>query len=260
LNKESARGSPPALFVSDLHLDASRPDAIRDFVAFLRGPARSASALYVLGDLFDAWLGDEQLREALPASISQEFAALAASGVPVYIQQGNRDFLLGKRFASASGATLLPDVVVHDLHGTPTLIMHGDLLCTDDVDYQRFRAFTRSAGPQRVWNALPYAWRRNLAQRLRARSRDATAVKLPSIMDVNAAAVEGAMRQNKVTRLIHGHTHRPACHRLNFDGKHAERWVLGDWYARGSYLEVAADGIRAHPLGGDEAPDRTPPG
>jgi UDP-2,3-diacylglucosamine hydrolase len=254
LNKESARGSPPALFVSDLHHDSARPQAIEDFVVFLRGPARSASALYVLGDLFDAWLGDDQMRESLPASISREFAALASAGVPVYLQQGNRDFLLGERFARASGATLLPDVVVHDLHGTRTVIMHGDLLCTDDADYQRFRAFTRSSTPQRIWNALPYAWRRGLAQRLRARSRSANATKAPSIMDVNTGAVEQAMREHGVTRMIHGHTHRPARHALSIDGREAERWVLGDWYARGSYLEVAADGIRVHPLGGDGAP------
>src|SRR5207237_10506682 len=132
---------PPTLFVSDLHLSKKRPELVAAFHVFTRGPARKAAALYVLGDLFDAWLGDDQIREPLAASVARSFAQLSATGTPIYLQRGNRDFLLGERFAKASGATLLPDEVVHDLHGTPTLIMHGDQLCTDDVNYQRFRTY-----------------------------------------------------------------------------------------------------------------------
>ena len=236
----------PTLFISDLHLSPARPQLVAAFHTFARGPARSAAALYVLGDLFDVWLGDDQLREPLAAGVAGALAELPALGIPVYLQCGNRDFLLGERFAQACRATLLPDAVVHDLYGIPTLLMHGDLLCTDDVDYQRFRAYWKDPKRRRRLLARPYFVRRMIAAVMRFGSRRATAAKREQIMDVNAGAVVAAMREHRVTRLIHGHTHRPARHDLTVDGLPCARWVLADWYRVGSYLEVSPDGITPH--------------
>jgi UDP-2,3-diacylglucosamine hydrolase len=239
---------PPALFISDLHLTPERPEFFDAFDALVRGRARDAAALYVIGDLFDAWLGDDQLKEPRAAGVAAGLAALAASGTPVYLQRGNRDFLLGERFAQAAGGTLLPDAVVHDLHGTPTLIMHGDQLCTDDIAYQRFRAYWQVPLHRRRLLALPYVVRRGIAQLFRAGSQRATASKPEAIMDVNAAAVVAAMSEHRVTRLIHGHTHRPARHELTVAGRACERYVLADWYKAGSFLEVAEGGITPRPI------------
>ena len=236
---------PPTLFISDLHLSSDRPALVEAFHTLLRGPARGAAALYAIGDLFDVWIGDDQLQEPLAAAVAASFAALAASGTPVFLQRGNRDFVLGERFARASGATLLPDEVVHDLYGTPTLIMHGDQLCTDDLDYQRFRAWWRDPVHQRRVLALPYFVRRGIAAFLRVMSRRATKDKAPAIMDVNAEAVVAALRSHRVTRLIHGHTHRPARHEVRVDGRICERYVLADWYSRASYLRVDTAGVTA---------------
>jgi UDP-2,3-diacylglucosamine hydrolase len=230
---------PKTLFISDLHLSAARPELVAAFHAFARGPAREAAALYVLGDLFDVWIGDDQLRDPLASGVAASFADLARAGTPVYLQHGNRDFLLGPRFAEASGATLLEDAVVHDIHGTPTLIMHGDQLCTDDVGYQRYRAFWQSPVRRRRVLALPFPVRRAIAASLSARSRRAIAAKPEKIMDVNDDAVAGALRDAGVTRLIHGHTHRPAVHTHRVDGRSCARYVLADWYRKASYLEVS---------------------
>jgi len=235
----------PTLFISDLHLAPERPRLVEAFHTFMRGPARGAAALYAIGDLFDAWLGDDQVKEPLAAGVAAAFAEVAAAGTPVYLQRGNRDFLLGERFAKASRATLLPDEVVHDLHGTPTLIMHGDQLCIDDVDYQRFRAYWQDPVRRRRLLALPYAVRRGIAALFRAGSRRATAAKSELIMDVNAGAVAAALREHRVRRLIHGHTHRPARHEHTVDGQSCERYVLADWFDAGSYLRVDASGCEA---------------
>ena len=235
----------PTLFISDLHLAPERPGLVEAFHALMHGPARGAAALYAIGDLFDAWLGDDRVKEPLAAGVAAAFAGLAASGTPVYLQRGNRDFLLGERFATACGATLLPDAVVHDLHGTPTLIMHGDQLCTDDVEYQRFRAYWQDPVHRRRLLALPYVVRRGIAALFRAGSRRATAGKSEVIMDVNADAVAAALREHRVTRLIHGHTHRPARHEHLVDGRSCERYVLADWYDAGSYLRVDASGCES---------------
>jgi UDP-2,3-diacylglucosamine hydrolase len=229
---------PRTLFISDLHLSAKRPGLVAAFHEFARGPARGADALYVLGDLFDVWLGDDQLRDPLAAGVADAFAELARSGTRVYLQRGNRDFLLGERFAKASGATLLEDAVVHDLHGTPTLIMHGDQLCTDDVGYQRLRAFWQNPVRRRRVLALPFLVRRGIAAAMSAGSKRAIDSKPEAIMDVNADAVVSALRERGVTRLIHGHTHRPARHTHDVDGRVCERQVLADWYRKASYLEV----------------------
>jgi len=242
----------PTLFISDLHLSKERPALVEALEALTRGPARGAAAVYVIGDLFDTWVGDDQLRQPLAARVAAAFAALAASGTRIHFQRGNRDFVLGERFAAAAGGTLLPDEVVHDLYGTPTLIMHGDQLCTDDVDYQRFRAYWRDPARQRRTLALPYFVRQGLALLFRAVSRRATADKPPVIMDVNAQAVAAAMREHGVRRLIHGHTHRPARHEIVVDGHACERYVLADWYKSASHLRVDAAG--ATPCGFEFAP------
>ena len=238
----------PTLFISDLHLSPARPQLVAAFHAFIEGPARSAKALYILGDLFDAWIGDDQLREPLAAGVARALRELSARGVPVFLQTGNRDFFLGEQFAQACGATLLPDAIVHDVHGTPTLLMHGDLLCTDDIEYQRFRAYRQDPKRRRRFLALPYSIRRAVAAILRFGSHRATNSKSEVIMDVNADAVIAAMREHRVSRLIHGHTHRPARHALEIDGQSGERWVLADWYRTASYLSVDAMGIEAHVL------------
>jgi UDP-2,3-diacylglucosamine hydrolase len=238
----------PALFVSDLHLSAARPALVAAFARFCAGPARAAESLYVLGDLFDAWLGDDQLREAPAPEVAQALRALAETGVRIGLVRGNRDFLLGERFAAAARATLLPQQSVVDLGGTPTLILHGDELCTEDTSYQRFRAFTHDPDWQRRMLALPYPVRRGIARVLRGQSRRAAAAKPERIMDVAAPAVAAAFRAHGVGRMIHGHTHRPARHVVDVDGRSCERLVLADWYAHGSYLEVAGERSAAHAL------------
>lgn len=232
----------PTLFLSDLHLSAERPALLAAFRAFCVGPARSAAGVYVLGDLFDAWIGDDQLGESLATEVAARLAEVTRAGVPIGVIAGNRDFLLGERFARASGVTLLPEQIVVNVAGTRTLLLHGDELCTADIGYQRFRRIARDLRWQRRYLALPYALRRRVAQWLRSRSRRATAAKPEKIMDVEPKAVEAAFRAANVTRIIHGHTHRPARHHLVVDSRECERWVLADWYDHGSYLEFDAAG------------------
>ncbi len=214
------------------------------FEAFCAAPARAAAGVYVLGDLFDQWIGDDQLREPTATRVAAALRALAESGVPVGVVVGNRDFLLGRRFTDAARATLLPEQVVVDVAGTPTLLMHGDEMCTSDLAYQRFRRFSHNRRWQHGFLALPYPLRRGIADWLRGRSRAATSAKPEAILDVEPAAVDAAFRAAQVTRIIHGHTHRPAQHRLVVDGRPCERWVLADWYDRGTYLEFDAAGGR----------------
>jgi UDP-2,3-diacylglucosamine hydrolase len=243
-NEASAISMRPTLFISDLHLSPARPVLVEAFHAFCRGPARAAAALYVLGDLFDAWIGDDQLREPLAAGVASALSSVAAAGVPVSLMRGNRDLLLGERFVAAAGATLLPDEIVVDLGGAPTLLLHGDELCTDDDAYQRFRAWAREPTRQRRFLALPYFLRRAIVAWMRRKSGEQTATKTQAMMDVNSGAVAAALRAHGVTRMIHGHTHRPAHHELVVEGRACERWVLPDWYDRASYLEVDAAGAR----------------
>ena len=174
--------------------------------------------------------------------------SVANAGVPVGVMTGNRDFLLGERFTDVAGATLLPEQIVINLAGTPTLLLHGDELCTADLDYQRFRRFARNPRNQRTFLAFPYPLRRGVASLLRRKSRSTSAAKPESIMDVEQSAVEAAFRAANVTRIIHGHTHRPAHHHLVVDGRDCERWVLADWYGRGSYLEFDDEGGRTRDL------------
>ncbi len=229
------------LFISDLHLDAARPAATEAFLGLLAGEARGADALYILGDLFEAWVGDDDPGEP-GASACAALRALAGAGVPVFLMRGNRDFLFGPAMAARSGATLLPDPCVIDLHGTPTLLMHGDLLCSDDVAYQAFRAQVRAPDWQANFLAQPLAARQAFAAQARAASQAHQQGVSEAITDVAPATVAATMARYGVTRLIHGHTHRPAIHSLEVDGRRATRIVLGDWYDQASVLRVSADG------------------
>jgi UDP-2,3-diacylglucosamine hydrolase len=228
------------LFISDLHLDPRRPQAIDACSALLRGPARAADALFLLGDVFEAWLGDDD-RSALAERIAAELAAVAAAGVAVAFIRGNRDFLLGHAYADRCGMRLLPDPCVIDLYGEPTLLLHGDLLCTDDVDYQAFRRQVRDPQWQTTFLAQPLDARRAFAEAARAASTKHQAGIAEAIMDVNPDAVEATFRQYGLRRMIHGHTHRAATHRLAIDGRECERIVLADWYGDGETLEVRRD-------------------
>ncbi len=226
------------LFISDLHLSADRPEANERFIGFIEGKARGAEALYVLGDLFESWIGDDDIVERFNAVVAAFFAALARSGTPLYVMHGNRDFLIGERFCRETGAKLLQDPAVVDIGGVPTLLMHGDTLCTDDVDYQAWRVQTRNPAAQGMFLSKPLAERRVMTAMLREKSKEVIAGKPAEIMDVNAGAVRDAFRKHGVTRMIHGHTHRPGHHELEVDGRRCERWVLPDWYGRGGYLEI----------------------
>lgn len=231
------------LFISDLHLDASRPQITGLFERYLAGDeVRHADALYILGDLVEAWIGDDDDAE-LPARIATATRAVRDAGVPVYFMVGNRDFLLGHAFAERAGMTLLDDGAVHEIQGRPTLLMHGDVLCTDDVAYQAVRRQVRSPEWQAQILSMPLEARRAFAAKAREDSKAHTGSTMESIMDVNADAVASAMRKAGVTRLIHGHTHRPAVHAFELDGDLAERIVLGDWYEHGSVLRVDRNGV-----------------
>lgn len=235
-------GAERVLLVSDLHLSDERPATNERLFLFLDNEARGARSLYVLGDLFESWIGDDELDApdggALGKDVVAALGALTRSGTRLYLMHGNRDFLIGERLCHAAGATLLEDPAVVDIGGVRTLLMHGDTLCTDDLDYQSWRATARSAAWQREFLSKPVSERRRIASSLRETSRERTRAKPPQIMDVNQDAVRDALRRAEVRRLIHGHTHRPALHELQVDASRCERWVLPDWYGTGGYLEL----------------------
>ena len=229
------------MFVSDVHLHPSRPETARRFHEFLAGPARGAEALYILGDLFDAWAGDDDLPDPFNASVCAALKRLAGTGTRVFFLPGNRDFLARDAFAAAAGATLVADGAIVETGGLPTLLLHGDTLCTDDRAYQEFRALVRSDAWQSAFLARPLAERKAEIAVLRARSEAGKRIKPMELMDVSPAAVEQAFAAHGVTRIIHGHTHRQACHREG--GR--ERWVLPDWDEdRGTALACDAAGCR----------------
>jgi UDP-2,3-diacylglucosamine hydrolase len=232
------------LFVSDLHLSACRPETADRFVAFLAGPARPARALFILGDLFDYWAGDDDLAEPFNRRIGEALAGLTGAGTEVFFIPGNRDFLIGPAFAAATGIQLMDEPMVSDIGGMPTLLLHGDTLCTDDADYQAFRAMVRTQAWRDDFLARPLAERRARIEALRARSEGEKQTKSMAIMDVNDAAVAEAYRLHGVTRMIHGHTHRQNSHKLRVDGRACQRWVLGEWGAAGNALACDADGCR----------------
>ena len=225
------------LFVSDVHLDAGAPEATGQFVGFLEREAAQAEALYILGDLFEAWVGDDD-EDPEKERVCSSLRALAARGVACFALHGNRDFLLGEGFTERSGCRLLGDPVIAELDGEPVLLTHGDALCTDDHSYQELRSAVRSRDWQRRFLALPLSTRERLSHEARAGSRRhlARARGRPYIMDVNEGAVAAAFRAAGVRRMIHGHTHRPGVHEMRLDGAPAQRIVLGAWYEQGSYL------------------------
>ncbi|EIB99642.1 MULTISPECIES: UDP-2,3-diacylglucosamine diphosphatase [Pantoea] len=228
------------LFIADLHLCQEEPAITAGFLHFLQREAPHCDALYILGDLFEAWIGDDD-----PNPLHQQVAsALRALPVPVYFIHGNRDFLVGRRFARASGMTLLPEEQVLTLYGHRLLIMHGDTLCTDDAGYLRFRAKVHNPWIQRLFLALPLWVRKRIAARMRADSKQANQHKSQSIMDVNQDAVVATMQRHQVPLLIHGHTHRPAIHTLTLQSETAQRAVLGAWHSRGSMIQLDAAGIQ----------------
>ena len=233
------------LFISDLHLSQEQPEITELFLTFLQHHAVNAEALYILGDLFEVWLGDDMILPDYQSSILQ-IRALVDSGTPVYIMYGNRDFLMRKQFEKLSGAQLIYEPYLIDLAGTKTLLLHGDTLCTDDVEYQKFRTMVRNPKWQDEMLSKPPDERLALAKKFREISKTATAQKENDIMDVNQDAVLQAMRENKVTNLIHGHTHRPDTHNFMIDDNKATRTVLADWGKTGSYLQVDESGYHMH--------------
>jgi UDP-2,3-diacylglucosamine hydrolase len=235
------------LFISDLHLEDERPAITRLLLAFLSDRARQADALYILGDLFEYWIGDDAVSRTANA-VAEGICAVHQSGVPCYFMHGNRDFLIGENWARKSGLELLEEETVVDLYGQPTLLLHGDTLCTDDTAYQSFREQVRDPGWQTEFLALGIEERSQAAQNARDASKQHTLAASMEIMDVNEQAVVNAFRRHDVLRMIHGHTHRPAVHQHQVDGQSARRIVLADWYEHGSVLEVSPQGEVVHPL------------
>ncbi len=231
------------LFVSDLHLCPTRPAINRLFFDFLGGPAARAEALYILGDLFEYWAGDDD-GDPFNASVLAALRELSGHGVALYLMHGNRDFLIGKVCAEKTGANLIEDPTLTELYGTPTLLMHGDTLCSDDIGYQTYRAEVRAPQWQKNFLAQPLPSRKQIIAGLRAENAAEKKLKSEAIMDVTVATVEVQLRDHGYPRLIHGHTHRPALHEHRVDGKRCERWVLADWYTSGSYLHCDAQGCR----------------
>ena len=237
-----------ALFISDLHLDSERPDSTREFLAFMERRARAAERLYILGDLFEAWIGDDDDDPSL-GPILDSLAAVARGGTICHFMHGNRDFLAGQRFAEKTGCRLLGDYETVDLYGERVLLTHGDLLCTDDVRYMKLRATVRDPAWQREFLAKPLGERRKIASEMRAMSRTEVAAKREEIMDVNATTVAATMRKSGVRTLLHGHTHRPGIHHFDLDGRAATRIVLGAWYEQGSCLRWDESGFELETLG-----------
>jgi len=230
------------LFISDLHLDASRPAATRAFLAFLDAAGRDSEALFILGDLFEAWLGDDD-PDPHHATVIDALRKYTATGRRCAFIHGNRDFLVGDAFGRRTGVELLADATVIEAYGQRVMLMHGDALCTDDLAYQRFRRFVRNPLLLAVFHRLPLGARQRLGAALRSKSVADTGRKADTIMDVNQGAVETAMRDAGVDLLMHGHTHRPGIHDFELDGRHARRIVLGDWYTQGSVLRWRPDGL-----------------
>jgi len=229
-----------SLFISDLHLSEDRPAANERFFAFIEDTGARADALYVLGDLFEYWIGDDDLANPFNGVIAGFFRRLTEGGTRLYFMHGNRDFLVADGFAAATGATLLPDPSV--VQGV--LLMHGDTLCTDDLDYQKWRDTARAPQWQRTFLGKSLEARRVEVKGLRERSKQAIEAKPDEIMDVNEDAVREALRRHNVSRLVHGHTHRPGRHRVEVDGRPCERWVIPDWYGNGGFVELKDGKLR----------------
>lgn len=233
---------PHSLFISDLHLSAEQAHSTQVFLSFMQQMAPQAEVLYILGDLFEYWAGDDDLDDPFHQQITRSIRHLSSSGTDVFIMHGNRDLLMAQQLTAACGATLLPDPTLLDLYGTSTLLTHGDLLCTDDVAYQVYRKQVHDAGWQQQFLAQPLPQRKAFITQLRARSESEKKTKSSEIMDVNNNAVAEMLRQHHYPRLIHGHTHRLNLHEHIVDGQQCERWVLGDWYTTGNALRCDETG------------------
>ncbi|WP_455202358.1 UDP-2,3-diacylglucosamine diphosphatase [Kaarinaea lacus] len=235
------------LFISDLHLSGERPDIIKLFLEFMATRAKEADALYILGDLFEVWLGDD----FIPPDAQTVVNALrdySDSGRKLFVMHGNRDFLMGDHFAEITGCNLLPDPSIIDLYGTKTLIGHGDLLCTDDVDYMRFRQQVRNKDWQTAFLAKTVEERIAIAKQARQESKKQTSSIAEEIMDANQNTVEQVMQEHNINQMIHGHTHRPDTHTFVLDNQQRTRIVLGDWYEQGSLLECTEKGCELQTL------------
>ena len=235
---------PHTLFISDLHLSADQPHSMAAFQRFIATLAPQAESLYILGDLFEYWAGDDDRHDLFHAQVISALHDLAAHGSKIHLMHGNRDLLMGDALATAAGAILLDDPTLLDLYGTPTLITHGDKLCTDDVEYQEFRAQVHDPAFQKNFLAQPLVERKAYIEKLRHQSTIAKQSKDSAIMDVNDGAVAALLREYRYPRLIHGHTHRPNRHEHVVDGHRCERWVLSDWDQPASALRYDAQGCR----------------
>ena len=238
-----ARAGAPVAFISDLHLAPGRDRVNRIFFRLLRDKARGAGTLYILGDLFDSWIGDDDLDEPLHGEVITGLRALSDDGCRVFLMHGNRDFLIGSSFAAAAGLELLEDPTVIELFGERALLMHGDTLCTEDTAYQEFRSRVRNPEVQRDFLSKPLAARRAIALGLQQENAVTKQTKPAEIMDVTPGEAEQALRSYDCRLLIHGHTHRPARHDVSVEGRRCERWVLADWHEHGEILQVSAHGI-----------------
>lgn len=236
------QSQPPNYLIADLHLDAERPETTHLFADFLDGPAREAGSLYIMGDLFEAWIGDDA-QDSLAQTVAVHLRALAETGVSIFFICGNRDFLLGEDYCRQAGMSYLEEPYMLPESEPPVLLLHGDILCTDDVSYQRFRRKVRNPGWQRRILSRPVWWRRMLARLARIMSRRHTGSTKAEIMDVNDQAVDDFFRSHGIRRIVHGHTHRPAIHDLEIDNQHCQRIVLGDWGEQGNLVRVDDDGI-----------------
>ena len=231
------------LLISDLHLEQERPDITRAFLDLLNGRAREAESLYILGDFFEVWVGDDAM-SPYQLSICQALRELSDSGTQIFLMHGNRDFMLGKAFCKAAGATLLKDPSVVDFYGEPVLLMHGDSLCTRDEAYMRLRRYLRNPITLWILRHLPLRTRHKLARKLRNESRAQTRMKANDIVDVTPDEVPRVMREHGVQTLVHGHTHRPAIHKLQIGEQAAKRIVLGDWDRQGWALQIDEQGFQ----------------
>lgn len=231
-----------SLLISDIHLSEARPDLCAAFSRYCRTTARQADELFILGDLADAWIGDDD-DSSTAALIRDELSAITASGVRVYLMVGNRDFLMGKQLADTSGINLLPDPSIQSIQGHQILLLHGDAMCIDDQEYMAFRAQIQNPQMQQMLLAKPIEERRQIAAMIRAKSKSANATKAADIMDVNQAEVEKAFDEHKVCLMIHGHTHRPDVHNISLKTGEAKRYVLGDWDTKGWQIKIDVDNI-----------------
>lgn len=229
------------LFISDLHLTPKRPDITDCFMTFMHDDAPKADALYVLGDLFDFWIGDDDPTD-FAQQIKHEFKALVAKGVPVFFSHGNRDFLVGKKFAKHTGVTLLDEEHVIDLYGHQVVVLHGDTLCTEDLRYLAFREKVHKPWLQWLFNRLPFFIKTRIVRKIQADTSNDKSNKSMTIMDVTPSEVLSVLNKHHVDTMIHGHTHRPNIHKITTDKGERTRIVLGDWYTQGSMLVYTKDG------------------